>query len=313
MKTIIHVGLHKTATTYLQEIVFPNVKEYTYLTRPYTQHNYAFNKLQYADNSLYDHSEIIDELEKINPKNLLISDESFSGKPFGLGYINRSLIAERLAKVLPEAEILLFIRGQQNIILSQYNMWVKGYNAGYRIIDDFVWYPQKNYTYQDSLSNIPAGLNTLFWNTNKDYLNLECYKYFELILLYKNLFKNVHVFLYEDFKSDPKAVLKKIESILEEQIEIAEEKLSTKVNISLAPELLIKKLHENKISVVTKNKWLRKLLLIYLNKSNNVFSDPKKYILDFTKNVYEENNRRLIEKFPEIGIQNYPEEYKTIT
>ncbi|MFC1845312.1 hypothetical protein ACFLZ5_11080, partial [Thermodesulfobacteriota bacterium] len=183
------------ATTYLQEIVFPNVKGFTYLTRPYTQHNFAFNKLQYADNSLYNHSETIDEVKKINSKNLLISDESFSGKPFGLGYINRSLIAERLAKAFPEAEIILFLRGQQEILLSQYNMWVKGYNAGYRNIDDFVWYPKKNYTHQESLSNKPAGLNTLFWNTNKFYLNLEGYKYFDLVSLYKCLFKKVHISL----------------------------------------------------------------------------------------------------------------------
>ena len=97
--------------------------------------------------SLYSHAETVEELKQINSERLLISDESFSGKPIGFGYINRSLIAERLAQVFPEAEIILFIRGQQNIILSQYNMWVKGYNAGDRAVNDFAWYPKKNYTY----------------------------------------------------------------------------------------------------------------------------------------------------------------------
>ena len=39
------------------------------------------------------------------------------------------------------------------------------------------------------------------------------------------------------------------------------------------------------------------------------FSDPKDYIRDITKNVYENNNRKLIETYPEIGIQNYPDAY----
>lgn len=309
MKTIIHIGLHKTATTYLQEIVFPRVQGYSYLTRPYTQHNFAFNKLQYADTSLYIHAETIEELKQINSKNLLISDESFSGKPIGFGYINRSLIAERLAQVFPEAEIILFIRGQQNIILSQYNMWVKGYNAGDRAVNDFAWSPKKNYTYQESLSNTPAGLDTLFWNTNKDYLNLDCYKYYELISLYKNLFRKVHVFLYEDFKNDPNKVIEKIGTILEQKIMIAEEDLETKVNISLGQDSLIKKIHENKVQVITNNKWLKKILLFYLNSRDKRFSDPKDYIRDITKNVYENNNRQLIETYPEIGIQNYPDAY----
>jgi len=311
MKTIIHVGLHKTATTYLQEIVFPHVKGYTYLTRPYTQHNFAFNKLQYADTSLYNYSETIGELKQINSEKLLISDESLSGKPIGFGYINRSLVAERLAHVFPEAEIILFIRGQQDIILSQYNMWVKGYNSGYRKISDFVWYPKKNYTYQDKLSNSPANLNTLFWNTNEFYLNLDCYKYFELISLYKKFFKKVHVFLYEDFKYEPKNVLEKISSILEEKIEIVDEELEKKVNISLAQESLIKKIHENKANIITNNRWLKKLLVTYLNYRDEKFSDPKAYIGEITKNVYENNNRKLIEEYPEVGIQNYPNEYRT--
>ena len=309
MKTIIHTGLHKTATTYLQEIVFPRVQGYTYLTRPYTQHNFAFNKLHYADMSLYSHAETVEELKQINSERLLISDESFSGKPIGFGYINRSLIAERLAQVFPEAEIILFIRGQQNIILSQYNMWVKGYIAGDRAVNDFAWYPKKNYTYQESLSNTPAGLDTLFWNTNKYYLNLDCYKYYELISLYKNLFRKVHVFLYEDFKNDPNKVIEKIGTILEQKIMIAEEDLETKVNISLGQDSLIKKIHENKVQVITNNKWLKKILLFYLNSRDKRFSDPKDYIRDITKNVYENNNRQLIETYPEIGIQNYPDAY----
>jgi len=98
---ILHVGLHKTASTFFQECVWPQLKTYTQLTRPYTQHNHAFNQLQYADDSLYDKELVIKELDKINAQNLLISDASLTGKPVIFSYINRSLIAKRLKEIFP--------------------------------------------------------------------------------------------------------------------------------------------------------------------------------------------------------------------
>lgn len=61
----IHVGLHKTGSTFLQNKVFPNLEETTYIGRPYTQQNMAFNKLQYADSSLYDKQKILEEINKL--------------------------------------------------------------------------------------------------------------------------------------------------------------------------------------------------------------------------------------------------------
>ena len=66
-------------------------------------------------------------------------------------------------------------------------------------------------------------------------------------------------------KMTPNKVFEKIGTILEEKIEIAEEDLETKVNISLEQDSLIKKIHENKVQVITNNKWLKKILLFYLN------------------------------------------------
>ena len=64
-KHYIHIGLHKTGTTFLQNRIFSLFTNLIFLTRPYTQQNNAFNKLQYADDSLYDGDEVQNEL-KIN-------------------------------------------------------------------------------------------------------------------------------------------------------------------------------------------------------------------------------------------------------
>ena len=108
-KIFIHVGLPKTASTYLQNNIFPRLNNVAYIGRPYTQENYAFNTLQYADNSLYASSttrkeidNIENELAKGNP--ILISDELFSGYAF-YNFMNRGIIAERLSEIIPHAEI----------------------------------------------------------------------------------------------------------------------------------------------------------------------------------------------------------------
>jgi len=315
-KTIIHIGLHKTASTFLQTIVFPKSNVYTYLTRPYTQHNFAWNKFQYADDSLFDYSELKEELRKIGSNKLLISDESFSGKPTAFGYINRTLIAQRLRNIFPNAQIVLFIRGQQQILLSHYNMWVKGFNSGYRNIDDFIWHPSKNYTYNNYIENAPAGLNTLYWNSNKFYLHVDCFKYYELVSLYKSLFQKVDVFLYEDLISNKRQVLNRLENILEERIIIPKSDLIIKVNKSLTQNELQKKISDNKIGVLTKNRYFKKILGLIRNfyeNGNKSYLNPEEYIDKITKHVYEKNNKRLIQDYPEIGIQTYPEAYKAIT
>lgn len=310
-KTVIHIGLHKTASTFLQRVLFPKVQSYTYLTRPYIQHNFAFNKLQYADDSLFQYSEVEEELERINYEKLLISDEALSGKPVCFGYINRTIIAERMSKLFPNASIIMFIRGQKDILLSHYNMWVKGYNAGYRSIDDFIWHADQDYTINDYREGKRAELDTLYWNSNKFYLNIECFKYYELISLYKRLFKNVHVFLYEDFVNDPKSICSQIESILGTKIEIPENELERKVNKSLSQTDLNNRVAINKTKILTKSKFFQGLLFysLKLGKSNNV--NPKEYIDKISNNVFEDNNMKLIQQFPEVGIQKYPNAYNT--
>ena len=76
-KVFIHVGLHKTGTTYLQDAIWPQAKNYSFISRPYTQHNYAFNQMQYSDDTLYDKKIVENEISKFNSNHLLITKHLF--------------------------------------------------------------------------------------------------------------------------------------------------------------------------------------------------------------------------------------------
>ena len=109
-----------------------------------------FNQLQYADDSLYKKDLVVKELIQISASRLLISDESFSGKPVYFSYLNRSIIAKRLADIFPNAEIILFLRDQRDIILSHYSSYIK-MPYGTKTIEKLFYRPKTNYTHTDYL------------------------------------------------------------------------------------------------------------------------------------------------------------------
>jgi hypothetical protein len=218
MKVFLHVGLQKTGTTYLQTRVFPQISEITYIGRPYTQENHAFNTLQYADGTLYEPERLEHEITAIRRASegrsaVVISDELLSGFPF-YNYLNRELIARRLAAVLPDAEVIIFLRNQVELILSLYNQYVK-INWYSNILDDrFMSAPGSGAALEDWLANRLEWQqrNRYIWNRAK--FNVEHFRYSRLLDLYKQIFARVHVFLYEDFRHNSADVLRSLSEVL---------------------------------------------------------------------------------------------------
>ena len=101
---IIHVGLHKTATTFLQKEVFPRL-DIDYYLNPQIREFLGI---------------------KTKGKKILISNEAFSGKPH-LSPINsneRMLIANRLHLLFPIAHIIVGVRNKKdwyNSLFRQYS------------------------------------------------------------------------------------------------------------------------------------------------------------------------------------------------
>jgi hypothetical protein len=310
-RPVIHIGLHKTASTYLQEIVWPKFKSYTFLTRPYTQHNYAFNRLQYADDSLYDKSSIIKELREIEVNNLLISDESLSGKPIYFSYLNRSLIAKRLNELFPQAIIILFIRDQKDIILSHYNSYIKS-PFGIKRIEELFWKPKRKFEYKDYLySPKKYDMSTLYYNTNDYYIHFDCFLYSKLIDLYTSLFENVEVFLYEDFVKNPCRVIQRLEKIMGHKIHINSKLFNYRINNSLNYSELEKQRLRNKYYQLYPNSFLMKgvgqLIKIYerLSPSKNL----EQNVYNITKDYYSIDNKLVKEKYSELNWKDHPNKY----
>jgi len=112
MKVVIHLGLHRTGTTFLQKEVFPKLKDVNF-TRNYT---------------------IVTKMErfKIN----LISNEDLSICPFdnkfhkGLTPTDRFVVIDRIKKIFPHASIILGLRDKEEWSRSLYSQYVK---SGYRL------------------------------------------------------------------------------------------------------------------------------------------------------------------------------------
>ena len=126
-KTLVHIGYHKTGTTWLQNYVFNN-REFGFVSPMPTKDMMDLIVLPNALDFLPDVSEAgitrflrSHEIEDLTP---VFSNERFSGHPHSGGY-DSSMIADRLRTLFPGAGILICIREQKKVILSCYNQYIK--------------------------------------------------------------------------------------------------------------------------------------------------------------------------------------------
>lgn len=328
-ETFIHIGLHKTATTFFQNKVFPLYENLYFLSRPYTQLNHSFNKLQYADDSRYKEEEFLSEIDRFSDRKVLISDEMLSGQPF-YNYINRTVIANRLKRVFPNAVIIIFLRGQKDMLFSLYSSWVKGLEGTQRF-EDFLWIPPThNYSYEKYYNENLVMRNLTFMSALPSHyyyywqdsfsLHLDNFLYYELVSFYKALFQNVHVFLYEDFLSDPQKVILELERIIGEKLVNLESlDLNTRVNKRLDHNEIKEFRLNNVLKKLTNKPIMLKLLRFLFRNGQKLY--PKLLLDSFEREqeeqwkildeFYKANNKKLIDSYPEIALEKYSEFYET--
>ncbi len=94
--------------------------------------------------------------------------------------------------------------------MSSYNQAVKmGYTGK---IEEYIWYSQKEYTYDDykydlSINKFRWNKNTRCFNYLSNNIHLIDLCYYQLIKLYKDNFPKVHIFLYEKFRENSQDVI----------------------------------------------------------------------------------------------------------
>lgn len=101
---IVHIGLHKTGTTYIQNCIFPLFKEITTIRAWHSQRN------------------IIDMNFK---KKILITDEGISGDPWQGNYFNSfesNLL--KIKKLYRDPKIIFGIRNQKDFLMSLYKQYL---------------------------------------------------------------------------------------------------------------------------------------------------------------------------------------------
>lgn len=192
MKTVIHIGLHKTASTYLQNEVFTKLQRNEVIYNP--------SDLFYFINAIFTldikEKKFIDKAKKIahqyrnNQSNqtLLLSSEGISQLAFVQNYSdNISLLSE----IFPEAEIILYLREQSSWLESCYKESIK--HHFYQDISTFLNHDGR--TFHPS--------NNRF-NSNK-MLNMDIHKadWHNLITIIQRHYPSTnHIFFFEDFKTD---------------------------------------------------------------------------------------------------------------
>jgi len=198
---ILHFGLFKTATTWLQEDVFPKVEGYHYVQKALYRHSLLKTLL------LTDYLVFKGLVESVREgflklmdgnENIILSHEIFSGNPY-FQSVNRTVLLNKLRLLFPEAKILFAFRGQKPMVDSLYREYVV--QGGVKSFEDFVFNPRRE----------PRSILGF-----DPHLDLEIFKYGAYIDYIHELFgkENAFVFPYERLKKDPLSFLQDLSSFL---------------------------------------------------------------------------------------------------
>jgi hypothetical protein len=216
---LIHIGYHKTGSTWLQQELF--IRSNT-VFEPFSRIRRGHSSLArffYKDEEGYLLSPLEKKLKKVetevdflsnHPKmNFstrvpVLSDERLSGNPHSGGFDSRS-IADRLKAAFPKASILIVIREQGDALLSSYFQFLSKGGT-----DSFHQYLNRPY------DGRRPGFSPAHFN------------YLPLIQYYQQLFgpEKVCTLLYEDFRDSPRIFLEKLGKFIGREIPMEEERIS---------------------------------------------------------------------------------------
>lgn len=190
---ILHIGYHKTATTWFQQAFYPEVRGAAFAKRRNVRQAFL------CTNALaFDQDEALKALDLPAGKRPIICEEALVGYYENGGFLGTLSkdIAYRIQAVYPQARIVIFLRNQLDMLVATYLQYIR--RGGTESLQKFLW----PYYYQRRYRTKPH---------KKPMFCLEHFAYHRLIFLYRQLFgdTNVHVFLYEDFKAAPRDFLRR--------------------------------------------------------------------------------------------------------
>lgn len=215
----IHLGLHKTASTFFQKKLYPSYRDFNYLHLRDKSSLSAFNQYVLRENDLFFSTKVakklffrsLDKNELSKFKKITLCEEQFSGFPLHDAY-NRKIIFDRLHKLFPKAKYILVLRNQKDFILSMYAEYLK--KGGQESIENFLSVKKTNL-------NFSRGSY------------LQYYSYIKYIVSIVGG-ANIKVLYYEDMKSEPSSFFQSLLSFFNINIKIDLELIRQKENISFS-------------------------------------------------------------------------------
>jgi len=295
----IHIGYHKTGTSWLQQNIFKDNEQIIYFSA------YEIRDLLLYPSELSFEPEVVvnkiaSDIDDIDGKIIVLSAEAYSGNPhtFGNGGYAQKCNADRLYRVFKDFDnvnIICAIRNQVDMVASVYSQYVK--KGGLL--------PFRKY--------IAFNTNHLF---KRPGFSFEHFDYDNLIDYYTTLFEDkVFCFLYEDFKADSTEYIKVIEQIL--GVSVGSNTGSRRINVGLPMVLIHIQRFINRISrlgpfnheILINIPYLSKLTrntFMYISKLLKISSYrvPNKYISNI-KSYYSKTNLRLVKYFPKDKLIKY--------
>jgi hypothetical protein len=198
MRPIVHIGYHKTATTWFQRSVYPHATSHRWIPRARVQAAFldptgmAFNPDK-ARSLL---------MEGDDGRPLLLCEENLSGYIHngGLHGFLPPAVAERIREVLPDANIVIFVRSHVSMIAACYAQYVRG--GGTHGVHRYLFpslYLRGAYAQPFKVPRF----------------SFDHFEYDRLVARYDALFgpENVHVYPFEDLR-DQQAMLARLEADL---------------------------------------------------------------------------------------------------
>ena len=191
-RPLVHIGYHKTATTWFQESFYPAVRNASYVGRRAAQN--AFLCARAFNFSADEARRVINDAS--GGDRPLICEEDLSGYLHngGLGGLLSREVAHRIWATLPNAVIVVAIRSQPRMVEASYSQYVR--RGGTHS-------PRRYVNAQRTI----AGAGRYWYKA--PLFQLDHFNYQPLLDTYAELFgrEAVRVFLYEEFGADPRAFL----------------------------------------------------------------------------------------------------------